>query len=102
MEKEILFLINCMENDTIGNNGIVYALFRRMIIIRNIIIFFINIYQKIKRFLRLPATCRFYPSCSNYAIEALKKYGVLKGSFLAVVRILKCHPFHPGGFDPLK
>ncbi|WP_425484394.1 membrane protein insertion efficiency factor YidD [Desulfoluna butyratoxydans] len=45
--------------------------------------------------------CRFYPTCSAYAIEAYERYGILKGSFLAVKRILKCHPFHPGGFDPL-
>ncbi|NLI60935.1 MAG: membrane protein insertion efficiency factor YidD [Clostridiales bacterium] len=48
-----------------------------------------------------PNTCRFYPTCSNYAISALEKYGVLKGSLVAVKRILKCHPFHPGGYDPL-
>jgi len=45
--------------------------------------------------------CRFYPTCSVYASEAIEKYGALKGFFLAVVRIFKCHPFHPGGFDPV-
>ncbi|WP_300672103.1 membrane protein insertion efficiency factor YidD [Desulfoluna sp.] len=45
--------------------------------------------------------CRFYPTCSAYAIEAYERYGILKGSWLAVKRILKCHPFHPGGFDPV-
>ena len=49
-----------------------------------------------------PPTCRFYPTCSVYCIQALEKYGVLKGSFLGIKRILKCHPFHPGGYDPLK
>jgi len=48
-----------------------------------------------------PPCCRFYPPCSAYAIEALQKYGVLKGSYLAVRRILKCHPFHEGGYDPV-
>ena len=47
-------------------------------------------------------TCRFYPTCSQYAIQALEKYGLLKGSYLSMKRILKCHPFHEGGFDPLK
>jgi putative membrane protein insertion efficiency factor len=45
--------------------------------------------------------CRFYPSCSAYAHEAINRYGCMKGSFLAVKRILKCHPFHPGGVDPV-
>jgi putative membrane protein insertion efficiency factor len=49
-----------------------------------------------------PPKCRFYPTCSEYAIEAIKKYGALKGTFLAIKRILKCHPFHEGGYDPLK
>lgn len=49
-----------------------------------------------------PATCRFYPTCSEYAVQALDKYGVIRGSLLAMIRILKCHPFHPGGFDPLR
>ena len=48
-----------------------------------------------------PATCRFYPTCSTYAYEAVKKYGAIKGTYLAVKRILKCHPFHPGGYDPV-
>jgi putative membrane protein insertion efficiency factor len=45
--------------------------------------------------------CRFYPSCSCYADEAIEHYGALKGSYLAVRRILRCHPWHPGGFDPV-
>ncbi|MEW5953062.1 MAG: membrane protein insertion efficiency factor YidD [Bacillota bacterium] len=49
-----------------------------------------------------PATCRFYPTCSDYTVQALAKYGVIRGSLLAIIRILKCHPFHPGGFDPLR
>ncbi len=46
-------------------------------------------------------TCRFYPTCSMYAREAITKYGALRGSFMAVKRILRCHPLHPGGFDPV-
>ncbi|WP_394867231.1 membrane protein insertion efficiency factor YidD [Paraclostridium bifermentans] len=66
-----------------------------------VFIYIVRFYQKHISLLKGP-TCRFYPTCSQYAIEALKKYGALKGSYLAIRRILKCHPFHPGGYDPLK
>lgn len=50
----------------------------------------------------LGQTCRFYPSCSAYALEAVEKYGVWKGSYLIAMRLAKCHPFHPGGLDPVR
>ncbi|OPY69469.1 MAG: putative membrane protein insertion efficiency factor [Syntrophorhabdaceae bacterium PtaU1.Bin034] len=50
----------------------------------------------------IPSACRFYPTCSCYMIEAIQKKGLWKGLFSGLLRILKCHPFHPGGFDPVK
>ena len=60
----------------------------------------IKIYQKVISPLT-PPSCRFYPTCSNYGLEAIDTHGAMKGSWLAVRRILKCHPFHEGGFDPV-
>ena len=61
----------------------------------------IRFYRRFISPLFLPS-CRFYPTCSQYAIEALERYGILKGCWLTLKRLAKCHPYHPGGFDPLK
>ncbi|NLW24377.1 MAG: membrane protein insertion efficiency factor YidD [Clostridia bacterium] len=64
-------------------------------------VFLIKLYQKFISPLK-GKTCRFYPTCSEYTLQAISKYGFCKGSLLALKRILKCHPFHPGGYDPIK
>ncbi len=68
---------------------------------KKILIFLVRLYRKYISPLKGRGTCRFYPTCSQYAIEALEKYGAIKGTYLAIRRILKCHPFHKGGFDPV-
>lgn len=67
---------------------------------KTLFILFIRFYQLFISPL-FPPTCRFYPTCSQYAIEAIQKKGVLRGVWLAIKRIAKCHPFHPGGYDPV-
>ena len=49
----------------------------------------------------LPSSCKFYPSCSSYAAEAVKRYGPAKGLWMTATRLLRCRPFHPGGYDPV-
>jgi len=71
-----------------------------MYLMSKILIVLIVFYQKYISPLK-PATCRFYPSCSDYTIQAIQKHGFGKGIFLAIRRILKCHPYHAGGYDPV-
>lgn len=65
-----------------------------------IILLLIRFYQKYISIF-LGKNCRFYPTCSAYTYEAIERFGVVKGVYLGVKRILKCHPFHPGGYDPV-
>lgn len=68
---------------------------------KRLLLFCIRFYQKFISPLKRPC-CRFYPTCSAYAAEAIEKKGALVGSFMAVKRILRCHPFSKGGYDPVK
>jgi uncharacterized protein len=68
--------------------------------VRFIAVFLIAVYQKIIS-PAFPPSCRFVPTCSQYAKEAIMKHGFMKGSYLGVRRLLRCHPFHPGGYDPV-
>ena len=61
----------------------------------------VRLYQLLVSPLLPPNSCRFYPSCSHYAVEALEKHGAWKGSWLAIRRLSKCHPWHEGGYDPV-
>ncbi|HPO52867.1 MAG TPA: membrane protein insertion efficiency factor YidD [bacterium] len=69
-------------------------------LISKLMIFFVRIYQ-ISVSPVLGHNCRFYPTCSNYLIEAVEQFGMTKGLLLSLRRIIKCHPFHSGGFDPV-
>jgi putative membrane protein insertion efficiency factor len=71
-------------------------------ILTKIFIFIIRLYQTCLSPFFFAPCCRFYPSCSEYAIEAIKIYGPAKGSFMGIKRILRCNPLHHGGYDPVK
>ena len=68
---------------------------------KNICIYLIKFYRKYLSPLKGYGTCKFYPTCSQYAIEAYEKYGFFKGTLLTVWRILRCNPFSKGGYDPV-
>lgn len=68
--------------------------------LKGITLIVIGWYQKLLSPL-LPPACRFYPSCSEYSRESIHRHGFAKGAWLALIRLSKCHPFHPGGYDPV-
>lgn len=67
---------------------------------RTVLVLLVRLYQ-VGLSPLLPSSCRYYPSCSAYAVEALERHGALRGGWLALRRIGRCHPFRPGGFDPV-
>lgn len=71
---------------------------------KKVMIFFIKVYKKFisPMFKSMGIECKYYPTCSEYMVQAIEKYGCIKGIYLGIKRILKCNPFSKGGYDPLK
>jgi uncharacterized protein len=69
-------------------------------VIRRLVVLPIRLYQRLISPL-LPPSCRFTPTCSTYAVTAIERYGALRGTWLALRRVARCHPWSPGGFDPV-
>lgn len=68
---------------------------------RRIFLLLLKVYQKVISPM-FPPSCRFFPTCSEYSYQSVNKYGLIKGGWLSIRRLSKCHPFHPGGYDPVK
>ena len=68
---------------------------------KKVLLFLIRFYRRFLSPLKPRPTCRFYPTCSAYAYEAIKKYGAAKGGLMALKRICRCHPWNEGGYDPV-
>ena len=68
---------------------------------KNILLLIIRFYRRFLSPLKIRPTCIYTPTCSQYAIEAITKYGTIKGSYMATKRLLRCHPFAKGGYDPV-
>ncbi|MFH1467442.1 MAG: membrane protein insertion efficiency factor YidD [Pseudomonadota bacterium] len=67
---------------------------------KRVLMLFIRLYQVLTR-PWMPPVCRFHPSCSDYTLTAIGRFGALKGGWIGLLRILRCHPFNPGGYDPV-
>lgn len=78
--------------------GMLFTFLKRCL--SNVLVGMVKIYQLVISPL-LPKACRFYPSCSHYMIESIEKKGVIKGVLKGLLRLCKCHPWHPGGYDPV-
>ena len=72
----------------------------KQLFIKKIAIIVLNGYKRVISPV-LPRACRFHPTCSDYALQAIDKYGITQGGGMAVRRLLRCHPFHAGGYDPV-
>lgn len=72
-----------------------------MELLKKLMLGLIRFYRKYLSQMKRYPTCKYYPTCSQYAIEAIEKYGAIKGGFLAIKRILRCNPFSKGGYDPV-
>lgn len=70
-------------------------------VLRHSFLVFLKFYKAVLSPL-FPPACRFYPTCSDYAYEAIEHYGVLRGGWLSIKRLTRCHPFHVGGYDPVE
>jgi putative membrane protein insertion efficiency factor len=68
--------------------------------VRQALVALIRVYQVLTR-PWMPPICRFHPSCSDYTLVAVRRFGALRGGWMGFLRILRCHPFHPGGYDPV-
>mgnify|MGYP005841120155 CR=1 FL=1 len=75
--------------------------FRPLYFPRIVLLAMIRLYQATFARLLPPDTCRFYPSCSHYGYQSIYKYGAIKGTWMAIWRVLRCNPFNPGGYDPV-
>jgi len=69
--------------------------------VARLLVWLINLYRRFLSPLKATPSCRFHPTCSQYAVEAVTRHGALRGTALALARLARCHPLHPGGFDPV-